>query len=208
MKNGDGCAGAFYGGKDRGEIGVRSALLKNRMKRRAVFLDRDGVINEAVLRDGVPHPPSGLAELRLADGAAECLRDLRQAGFCLIVVTNQPDVARGRQTRNAVEEIHAHLAARLPVDDFFACYHDDSDRCECRKPLPGMLLQAAEKHNIELARSFLIGDRWRDVEAGERAGCTTVLIDHQYPGKRAAADFETDSLRRAVDWILERAQRC
>lgn len=175
---------------------------------RAIFLDRDGVLNEAVLRDGKPHPPADLGELRLVAGVETCLESLKRAGFLLIVVTNQPDVARGRQTKAGVEEIHDFLQSRLPIDDFFACFHDDADGCECRKPQPGMLLEAARKHDVELESSFLIGDRWRDIEAGRSAGCTTVLIDYGYPGRRAAAAFETDSLRGAAEWILQQAGEC
>ena len=134
--------------------------------------------------------------------------DLKRAGFLLIVVTNQPDVARGFQPKAVVEEIHASLRARLPIDDIFVCYHDDRDRCECRKPAPGLLLEAARKHEIEMAESFLIGDRWRDVECGERAGCATVFIDYRYPEEHPPATFETDSLRGAVDWILQQANPC
>ena len=173
---------------------------------RAVFLDRDGVINRAVVRDGRPYPPSSLAELELLPDAHEALARLRSAGFRLIVVTNQPDVARGAQTREAVEAIHAALLAEgLPLDDFRVCYHDDDDRCDCRKPLPGMLLSAAQEHNLDLTASFMIGDRWRDVEAGRRAGCTTVFIDNEYAeAGPSQSDLRVKSLNEAVDWILSR----
>jgi D-glycero-D-manno-heptose 1,7-bisphosphate phosphatase len=175
--------------------------------RRAVFLDRDGVINQALVLDGKPRPPSNLAEVRLVPDVERCCQDLKRAGFMLIVVTNQPDVARGRQIKDMVEEIHAFLMSRLPIDEFFVCYHDDGGRCACRKPEPGMLLDAARKYEIDLKNSFLIGDRWRDIEAGQRAHCTTVFIDYGYieDHPRATANFETASLRDAVDWILEKA---
>jgi D-glycero-D-manno-heptose 1,7-bisphosphate phosphatase len=172
--------------------------------RRAVFLDRDGVINQAIVRDGKPYPPSGVGELKIVEGAAESLRDLKQAGFLLIVVTNQPDVARGTQSRAAVDAIHQALREALPLDDFFVCPHDDSDQCDCRKPLPGLLLCAAEQYGIDISRSFVIGDRWRDVDAGANAGCATVWIDYGYREKRSAteASVTVDSTRAAADWIL------
>jgi len=172
--------------------------------KRAVFLDRDGVINQAILRDGKPYPPSGVDELKIVAGAGESLHDLKQAGFLLIVVTNQPDIARGVQSRAAVDAIHQALGKALPLDDFLVCAHDDSDQCDCRKPRPGLLLRAAEQHGIDLPRSFMIGDRWRDVEAGASAGCTTVWIDYGYREKRPAAQpsVTVDSIRAATDWIL------
>ncbi len=172
--------------------------------KRAVFLDRDGVINQAIVRNGKPYPPSGVDELKIVAGAAEALRDLKQAGYLLIVVTNQPDIARGTQSRAAVDVIHQALSKVLPLDDFFVCPHDDSDQCDCRKPRPGLLLHAAEKYDIDMSRSFMVGDRWRDVDAGANAGCATVWIDYGYREKRPAAEAsaKVDSIRAAADWIL------
>ena len=169
-----------------------------------MFLDRDGVINQASVRDGKPYPPSSVVELKIVEGAAEALRDLKPAGFLLIVVTNQPDIARGTQDRAAVDAIHQALREALPLDDFFVCPHDDSDHCDCRKPLPGLLLRAAEKYDIDLSRSFMVGDRWRDVDAGVSAGCATVWIDYGYREKYPAAEpsITVDSIRAAADWIL------
>jgi transaldolase len=174
------------------------------LTRRAVFLDRDGVINRAVIRDGKPHPPADLSQLEVLPGVPEALEQLRAAGYRLIVVTNQPDVARGKQTREAVEAIHAQLLARdLPIDDFRVCYHDDEDGCDCRKPKAGLLLSAALEENLDLASSFLVGDRWRDVEAGMRAGCTTVFVDHGYAEpERSQPHVRVKSLAEAADWIL------
>ena len=175
--------------------------------KRAVFLDRDGVINQAILRDGKPYPPSTIEELKIVEGAAEALSDLKQAGFLLIVVTNQPDIARGTRSRATVDAIHQALRETLPVDDFFVCPHDDADRCDCRKPQPGLLLRAAEKYDINMPRSFMIGDRWRDVDAGTSAGCATVWIDYSYREKRPAAEpsVTVDSIRAAADWILSQS---
>lgn len=172
---------------------------------RAVFLDRDGVVNRPLVRHGKPYPPASLAELEIMPGTREALRDLKASGFLLLVVTNQPDVARGTQQRSVVEAMHAELKSAMPLDDFFVCYHDSDDGCSCRKPLPGLLLQAAGQHSVDLASSFLIGDRWRDVEAGWSAGCKTVLIDYGYeePEPRHAPTVRVSSLRAAVAWILQ-----
>jgi D-glycero-D-manno-heptose 1,7-bisphosphate phosphatase len=149
-----------------------------------------------------------MTELRIIPGAAQALRRLKDAGFLLVVVTNQPDVARGNQTREAVEELNGAVAAALPIDDFLTCFHDGADRCECRKPAPGLLLKAASIRNIDLSRSYLIGDRWRDIDAGASAGCRTVLIDYDYDERRPTAtpDRVTTSLGDAVEWILAAAR--
>lgn len=171
--------------------------------RRAVFLDRDGVLNAAIVRNGKPYPPASRAELVITDGAAEDLAALRSQGFLLIVVTNQPDIARGTQTRENVVEIHQALREALPLDDIISCFHDDSANCACRKPKPGMLLDAAAKHHIDLSRSFLIGDRWRDIDAGAAAGCRTVLLDRGYDERppENAPSVRVRSLTEAVIWI-------
>ncbi len=172
--------------------------------RRAVFLDRDGVINRAIVRDGKPYPPSNADELEILPGAAEALTRLRTAGFHLVVVTNQPDIARGTQTQQSIEEIHATLVkSGLVLDSFQVCYHDDADQCDCRKPGPGMLLKAAKEDGIDLDASFMVGDRWRDVEAGQRAGCTAVFVDYGYAERKPARPYvRVESFVDAVDWIL------
>lgn len=154
------------------------------MKKRAVFLDRDGVINRAVVRNGKSYPPATLDDFELLPGVEPAIQALRNAGFLVIVVTNQPDVATGIQCREVVEAMHEKLLALAPCDDIKVCYHTDSDDCECRKPKPGMLLDAASEWNIDLARSFMVGDRWRDVAAGTAAGCATFFIDYGYTEQR------------------------
>ncbi len=172
--------------------------------RRAVFLDRDGVINRAVVRDGKPFPPAGVDDFELLPDVASSLHALKAHGFAIYVITNQPDVTRGTQTREAVENIHQALSSSLPIDDIFVCYHDDHDECDCRKPLPGLLLEARSKHNVDLSRSFMVGDRWRDIDAGHNAGCKTVLIDYGYRERAPARPPEATvrSLREAADWII------
>jgi len=172
--------------------------------RRAVFLDRDGVINRALVREGKPYPPENLAELEILPGVAQALDALREAGFLLIVVTNQPDVARGKTPRKVVEEINRHLAARLAIDEFRTCFHDSGDGCDCRKPLPGALLTAAKIHGVDLRKSYMVGDRWRDIEAGHRAGCKTIFIDYGYAERQPESiNFRVRSLKTAAQLILE-----
>jgi D-glycero-D-manno-heptose 1,7-bisphosphate phosphatase len=171
--------------------------------RRAVFLDRDGVINASVVRNGKPYPPASLAEVRILPGVESALNRLGAAGFSTIVVTNQPDVAAGKQRRETVEAINRHLSAHLAIDLVKVCYHRDEDRCECRKPKPGMLLEAASELGIDLGQSFLVGDRWRDVAAGQAAGCRVYFVDWGYSEKRPSEPFiAVKSLSEAADHIL------
>ena len=170
---------------------------------RAVFLDRDGVLNRAVVRDGKPYPPATIDELELLPGVPEACAVLHAAGFLLVVVTNQPDVARGTQLRAVVEDINDRLRALLPLDEIRTCYHSDRDRCPCRKPLPGLLIQAAADRNIDLSSSFMVGDRWKDVAAGHGAGCKTAFIDYGYAeAGECLPDATVGSLGEAVRWIL------
>jgi D-glycero-D-manno-heptose 1,7-bisphosphate phosphatase len=178
------------------------------VKRCAVFLDRDGVVNRALIRDGKPYPPANLAELEVLPGVEDALTRLKASGFFLVVVSNQPDVARGAVDRNVVDAINERLMELLPIDEMRVCYHDDRDFCSCRKPLPGMLVDAASAHDLDLAGSYMIGDRWRDVEAGRSAGCKTMFIDYGYLEKQPVHfDFRVTSLAQAVDIILARFTR-
>lgn len=175
--------------------------------RPAVFLDRDGVLNRTAVRGGTPYPPAKVEEVEILPGVEEALRKLRARGLPLIVVTNQPDVARGTQTRAAVEAINDLLARRLGVTAVYTCYHDNADECACRKPRPGMLTRAAQEHGIDLRRSFMIGDRWGDVAAGAAAGCTTFLIDLPYSQcHRCTPDHRVADLAVAADIILKQLE--
>lgn len=171
--------------------------------KRAVFLDRDGVINRAIVRDGKPYPPANLAALEILPGVADALHELHNKGWFLVVVTNQPDVARGTMLVENVEAINLYLQKSLPIDEFRTCYHDSIDECCCRKPLPGALLSAAEEHGIDLLSSYMVGDRWRDTEAGTRAGCKTIFIDYGYNEKQPEKfNHRVHSLTEAADIIL------
>jgi D-glycero-D-manno-heptose 1,7-bisphosphate phosphatase len=182
---------------------VGSDTLTTRFARPAVFLDRDGVLNEAIVRDGKPYPPRDLSELVIRHGARSALELLKHEGFLLIVVTNQPDVARGKVNRADVDKINARLADMLPLDAIEVCEHDDKQQCDCRKPKPGLILHAQEKLRVDLARSFMVGDRWRDIEAGRRAGCRTILVGDGY-GETfpSAPTVKVGSLPAAASWII------
>jgi len=168
-----------------------------------VFLDRDGVLNAAVVRGGRPYPPASVAELTLLPGVRDACRVLKAAGFLLIGVTNQPDIARGSTPAETVAAINNALQAELDIDEFGVCPHDDADGCDCRKPKPGLLLRAAARFDIDLSGSFMVGDRWRDIEAGRRAGCRTVFIDYGYDERRPdSPDLVTGSLADIVPELV------
>ena len=172
---------------------------------RAVFLDRDGVLNRSAVRDGHPFAPTSLEEFQLLPGVVEAVSQLRAAGFRLIVVTNQPEVATGKLPRAVLEQMHERLRAWLPLDDIKVCPHLEADACECRKPKPGMLLVAAREQGLDLGRSFMVGDRWRDVSAGRAAGCRTIFVDYGYAESLATPpDFVVTSLLEASRIILHR----
>jgi D-glycero-D-manno-heptose 1,7-bisphosphate phosphatase len=172
----------------------------------AVFLDRDGVLNHAFVRGGKAYSPSTIAEMTIVSDARLALNELRRHGLRLVLVTNQPDVARGKITRETVDAMNAHLASHVPLDAIEVCPHDDADRCDCRKPEPGMLLRAAERDGIALSKSFMVGDRNRDIEAGRRAGCRTILIGDGYGAHfETPPDVRVATLIEAVAWILDQS---
>ena len=168
-----------------------------------MFLDRDGVLNRGVVREGKPGPPRRAEDVQILPGVAEACGDLSRAGLLLIGVTNQPDVARGNQTRDEVLRINQRLLERLPLLEVRTCFHDDADGCACRKPRPGLLLEAARDHDIDLGKSFMVGDRWRDVAAGAAAGCLTFLIAAPYNEReRCTPDHDVADLPEAARRIL------
>ena len=172
------------------------------LSNKAVFLDIDGVVNRSIVRDKKPYPPNSLQELEIPPDVPEALRLLKESGFLLIVVTNQPDVGRGTQKRETVEKIHSFLKNQLPLDDIYVCWHGQDGECDCRKPLPGMLYRAAEKYEIELHNSYLVGDRWRDIDAGNSAGCKTFFLDYKYTDKYPINfDYRVRSLTEAWEII-------
>jgi D-glycero-D-manno-heptose 1,7-bisphosphate phosphatase len=171
----------------------------------AVFLDRDGVINECKVIDGKPFPPLSVSEFVVFPNVAQACRNLKKAGFILIIATNQPDVGRGTLKQEIVENIHAHMRSQLPIDRVEVCYHSGREvpGCDCRKPKPGMLLRAARELNIDLRLSWMVGDRWRDIDCGHAAGCRTILVDYNYDeALKQPPDFRVRSLSEAADLIL------
>jgi D-glycero-D-manno-heptose 1,7-bisphosphate phosphatase len=175
------------------------------MSVRAVYLDRDGVLNRAVVLDGKPYPPSSPDRMEILPGVEEALNRLRAAGYRLVVVTNQPDVGRGTVARATVEDIHERISRRLPLDGIYSCFHAGTEACDCRKPKPGMILVDRDSYGVDLSRSFMVGDRWRDIDAGAAAGCRTILIDYGYDERVPdhAPDHRCRSLDEAADWILK-----
>jgi len=171
--------------------------------RRAVFLDRDGVINRSIVRNGKPFAPVKLNELVILPGVADALLKLRAAGFRNVIVTNQPDVSAGTLPTAMLAEMHHRLLSELALDSIKVCPHVDADRCACRKPQPGLLLEAARELDIDLAASYMVGDRWRDIAAGQRAGCECFFIDYQYVEKRPEKPYiPVKSLAIAAAQIL------
>ena len=170
--------------------------------RRAIFLDRDGVLNKAVIRNGKPYPPASSSEVQIPDDVHPTLAQLKALGYLLIVVTNQPDVARGTTSRENVESIHHFLSEQLPLDDIYTCFHDDKDTCACRKPLPGLLEEAARKYEIAMSESVMIGDRWKDIAAGQAAGCHTIWLQTKYDEQMPQApDYICQSISEIWPYI-------
>ena len=168
--------------------------------KRAVFLDRDGVINRVKIEGGKPLSPRRFEDFEFLPGIERLAERLKEAGFLRVVVTNQPDLVRGRLEESELEKMHDLVRRRLDVEAIYACLHDDGDKCDCRKPKPGMLTKAAQEWEIDLNRSFFLGDTWRDMEAGKRAGCRTILLDAPY-NREAEGDHRVGSFVEALEII-------
>ena len=170
----------------------------------AIFLDRDGVINKPRIKNGVPHPPNNLDELIIYPNTKQLLCRLKKLNFFLVVVTNQPDVARGTTDIQTVNKINDAINAQLPIDLMLTCVHDDVDSCNCRKPKIGMFLEAQSLLKLQLSNCYMIGDRWKDMQAGLDASCKTIFIDRQYSEQRPTSmDHSVYELSEAVDIIEE-----
>ena len=176
-------------------------------QKKAVFLDRDGVLNHSEVVDGKPYAPRKLDEFIIENEAYESTKLLSQAGFLLIVVTNQPDVGNGLVTHEIVQAMNQKLMEELPLDDIKVCFHSQSEKCSCRKPKPGMIKTAALEFNIDLEKSYMIGDRWSDICAGRAAGCFTILIERGYREKtEEQSNVSVSCMLEAVQNILERSR--
>jgi D-glycero-D-manno-heptose 1,7-bisphosphate phosphatase len=172
----------------------------------AIFLDRDGVLNVPIIKKGKTFPPDKLEDFILLPGVKTACQKLKNAGFVLVVITNQPDVSTGRQKREVVEAMHEKLNELLPIDDIRVCYHVGEDNCGCRKPKPGMIFASASEYGVNLSKSFVVGDRWRDIEAGQQAGCACFFIDYNYRERRPDEPFESvQSLEEAAEIILSKS---
>jgi D-glycero-D-manno-heptose 1,7-bisphosphate phosphatase len=175
---------------------------------KAVFLDRDGVINRARVKMGKPYPPTGVGELEIIEGVSEGIRLLKDACLLPVVVTNQPDISRGNLSQDVLAEINSRVKDLTGLEHFYICSHDDFDMCECRKPKPGLIYAAAKELGIQVESSYLIGDRWRDIAAGQAAGCRTYFIDYSYEEKRPKLPFvKVGSLLEGVQSILKIERR-
>jgi D-glycero-D-manno-heptose 1,7-bisphosphate phosphatase len=180
---------------------------KHEVARRAVFLDRDGVINQVVVRNGIPYPPSGVDDFELYEDVSDGCARLKAANFLLVVITNQPDVGRGTQSREAVEAMNLKMQSAVPsIDRVEVCYHAGENHgqpCDCRKPRPGLILRAVAELNIDPKRSYVIGDRWRDVDCARAAGCRAIFIERRYKEKlREPPDFTVTNFNDAVSAVL------
>ena len=170
---------------------------------KAIFLDRDGVIINSIVINGKPYAARKLESIKILPNVKESLNRLKFDNWKIFVVTNQPDVARGIISKEDVEEINTYLEKMLPITKFYTCYHDDEDSCNCRKPKPGFLISAALTNEIDLNKSYMIGDRWKDIEAGKRAGCKTFFIDYDYKEKKPTNyTYRVKSLNEAVEIIM------
>lgn len=177
--------------------------------RKAVFLDRDGVVSRAIVHNGMPFAPTEVADFEILPEAPEACRRLKQAGFLLVVATNQPDVGRGTMKQETIEAMHAKMLSVVPIDRVEVCYHPGhgQSNCNCRKPKPGLLLNAARELNIDLAQSWMVGDRWRDIDCGHAAGCRTIFIARDYSESlRRPPDFRAGNLAEAAEIIVCRAK--
>lgn len=189
----------------RREPWCRCSVVTTAPGRTAVFLDRDGVLNEIAVENGVPLSPPSADEFRVTAGSVEAIVRLRERGLPVFVASNQPDVARGSLALDELTRMTTILRQALPVDDVAICPHDDVDGCACRKPQPGLLLAIARRWSVDLSRSYMVGDSWKDVEAGRRAGCHTILLRRGY-NTAAQADTVVDTLGEAVEFILRHCE--
>lgn len=171
-------------------------------KSKAIFLDRDGVINKPKVIDGKPFPPNSLEEFEFTEGIEPLIKQIKQKKFKCIIITNQPDVSRGEISKHVVNDIHNHIFKNLPIDEIYVCWDAEDNISNLKKPLPGMLFKAAEDHNINLNDSYMVGDRWKDIDAGSRAGCKTIFIDYNYDEKlNIAPDYIISDVREALKII-------
>ena len=161
---------------------------------KAVFIDRDGVLNQVVFHPGIhkPSAPWKINEFKLIDGLKKPLDELKKMGFLLFVFSNQPDISRGYIEKGLTEQINSIIYERFPITDIKVCPHDDKDNCLCRKPKPGMILELSKKYNVDLKKSYVVGDSWKDIKAAENAGVKSILIKTNYNETTDATYYASD----------------
>jgi len=176
---------------------------KEKKLNKAVFLDRDGVINHVVFHESInkPSSPWNIEEFKLIKGIEKPLEKLKKMGFLLFIISNQPDIARGNVKKGTTEKINKILYEKFPIDEIVICPHDDKDNCNCRKPKPGMILGLKEKYNIDLKKSFIIGDGWKDMKVGKNACVKSILINREY-NREVEAEYRANDLESAVKLIF------
>ena len=182
---------------------IKKKIKKINLKKKiAVFLDRDGTLNKVYIKKGLPISPPTFNKLKIIEGVKKSINKLKKLNFMCIMITNQPDVARAKIKKKTVVKMNSFIKSKLKLDDIFVCYHDDKHKCKCRKPKPGLLIQASKKWKIDFSKSFMIGDRWKDISAGKKVGCKTIFINNNYKlDKIVKADFTYNTLLKAVNKI-------
>jgi D-glycero-D-manno-heptose 1,7-bisphosphate phosphatase len=171
--------------------------------RSAVFLDRDGVINQAIVKKGRPFPPRTIEEFALLPDVSSAIATLRECGLIVVVVTNQPDISSGLISLDFVNQVHNEIKRLTGIEEFYVCPHLDFDDCDCRKPKPGLLHKAAKDLDLDLKSSYMVGDRWKDIQAGNLAECQSFFIDYSYNEKTPNPPFHpVGSLLQATEKIL------
>jgi len=169
---------------------------------KAIFLDRDGVLNKAPIINGIPQSPKEIDDVKIISKTYSALKKLKLMGFCLVIITNQPDFRRGTTSKTKLQTLNNHIGKLTKIQNIYTCFHDDLDNCLCRKPKPGLILMAANDLNIKLSESYLIGDRWKDIEAAQNAGVQGFFIDYKYKERQPELPYiAVDSLYHAATYI-------
>jgi D-glycero-D-manno-heptose 1,7-bisphosphate phosphatase len=170
------------------------------MVNKAVFLDRDGIVNRALIINKKPYPPLSVSDTFPIKEISELIKSWHDKGYLVIVITNQPDVANHLVEKSEVDKINRYLKSLVGFDDIFVCYHSEKDNCDCRKPKVGLFKQAKEKYNIAFSKSWMIGDRKKDIDAGKKIGCQTIFVDYDYDEKKPKNfDYTVESVKEIFE---------
>jgi D-glycero-D-manno-heptose 1,7-bisphosphate phosphatase len=170
--------------------------------RPAVIIERDGILNHPRVEKNQPVPPLRFEDFHINEDAIEPIKELKAAGFLVIVTTNQPGLSRGTQSRRELDLMHGMMRRKFPIDDLFICPHDEMDRCPCRKPKPGLIKEAIWKWQLDMDRSFVISDKWQDAQAAHVMGCTSILLQSPWNGK-GHHDFVLPDIPSLAQKILQ-----